>query len=175
MAGASAVRDRYVVADLEARHDRQAFTCGVGALDRYLRRQASQDVRRGFATVFVAEEVVGGAIHGFYTLSMGSVLLRDVPDTVARRMPRYPHVPAVRLGRLAVSTETKGQGLGAHLLMDSMARSLRSEIAWAAFVVDAKDEPARTFYAKFGFRSLADAPNHLFLPRGSIEPCFRGL
>jgi hypothetical protein len=54
--------------------------------------------------------------------------------------------------------------------MDAMARSLRSEVAWAAFVVDAKDETARAFYAKYGFQSLLDDPNHLFLMRATIGP-----
>ena len=56
--------------------------------------------------------------------------------------------------------------------MDAVARSRRSEIAWAAFLVDAKDEAARSFYLQFGFQSLADDPNHLYLMRGTLEPLF---
>jgi predicted GNAT family N-acyltransferase len=89
-------------------------------------------------------------------------------------MPRYPTVPAVRLGRLAVSLHSRGTGLGSHLLMDAVARSLRSEVAWAAFLVDAKDDTARSFYAKYGFRSLLDDPSHLFLARKTIAPLFGG-
>lgn len=171
MAGMFA-RDRYTIVPLEKRHDRDAFRCGVEPLDGYLKRQASQDVRRNIATVFVAEEVGEGDVHGFYTLSMGSVLLGHLSDELGKRMPRYPSVPAVRLGRLAVHLDARGRGLGAHLLMDAMARSLASEIAWAAVVVDAKDDEARSFYLKFGFQSLADDPNHLVLMRGTIGPLF---
>jgi ribosomal protein S18 acetylase RimI-like enzyme len=71
---------------------------------------------------------------------------------------------------LAVHRVTQGQGLGTHLLMDAMARSLGSEIAWAAFLVDAQDEAARAFYLRFDFESLADDRNHLYLIRGTIEP-----
>lgn len=167
---ARAARDRYVVEPLAATHDRIAFVCGVELLDRYLKQQASQDARRNVATVFVAREVTTGVVHGFYTLSMASVLLDALPQSLAAKLPRYPTVPAVRLGRLAVHLDAKGTGLGTHLLVDAMARSLRSEVAWAAFLVDAKDEQARTFYARFGFGALLDEPNHLFLPRGTIAP-----
>ena len=78
----------------------------------------------------------------------------------------------VRLGRLAVAVTDKGRGLGKWLLMDAMARSLASEVAWAAFVVDAKDESARSFYLQYGFLALADDPLHLFLPRATVEGAF---
>ncbi|MEK6608280.1 MAG: GNAT family N-acetyltransferase [Myxococcota bacterium] len=159
---------------LDRRHDREAFRCGVEALDHYFRQQASQDSRRNVATVFVAEEQGTGTVHGFYTLSMAAVLLDRLPDALQRKLPRYPTVPAVRLGRLAVALDARGTGLGAHLLMDAMARSLGSEIAWAALLVDAKDDTARSFYAKHGFRSLLDDPNHLFLTRKTIEPLLGG-
>jgi len=81
-----------------------------------------------------------------------------------------PFSPAVRFRRLAVAVDARGIGLGVHLLMDAMARSLGSEVAWAAFVVDAKDDGARSFYARYGFQSLLDDPNHLFLMRKTIEP-----
>jgi GNAT superfamily N-acetyltransferase len=161
-----------VVGPLTSRHDRKSFGCGVEALDRYLREQASPDARRNVASVFVAEEQTTGAIRGYYTLSMAAVNLDRLPEHLARRMPRYPTVPAVRLGRLAVRADAQGQGLGGHLLMDAMARSLRSEIAWAAFLVDAKDETARSFYLQFGFDSFADDRSHLFLMRGMLEPLF---
>jgi ribosomal protein S18 acetylase RimI-like enzyme len=161
--------DRCVIEPLRKGHDRSAFSCGVDALDRYLRDQAGQDARRNVATVFVAVESDSEVVHGFYTLSMAGVGLDLLPGDLVRKMPRYPSVPAVRLGRLAVHADAKGRGLGSRLLMDAMARSLQSEIAWAAMVVDANDEAARGFYRKFGFLSLLDDGNHLFLPRKTIE------
>ncbi|MFT7626229.1 MAG: GNAT superfamily N-acetyltransferase [Myxococcota bacterium] len=162
--------ERYAVALLERRHDRKAFRCGGEALDRTLHQQAGQDARRDVATVLVAEEQGSGAIHGFYTLSMAAVLLDKLPDDLQRKMPRYPTVPAVRLGRLAVAKDIRGAGLGVHLLMDAMTRSLANEIAWAAFVVDTRDDKARSFYEKYDFQSFLDDANHLFLPRKTIEP-----
>lgn len=166
--------ERYLTTPLDLRHDREGFRCGVEALDRYLRQQASQDARRNVATVFVAQERGSCAVHAFYTLSMAAVQLDRLPEALQRKLPRYQNVPAVRLGRLAVALEARGIGLGRYLLMDAMARAVRSEIAWALFVVDAKDDQARSFYVRYGFQSLLDDPNHLFLMRQTIEPLVVG-
>jgi len=161
-----------LVGPLAARHDRRTFSCRVEALDRYFKEQATQDARRNVASVFVAEEQPTGAILGYYTLSMAAVNLDRLPEPLARRMPRYPTVPAVRLGRLAVHADAQSQGLGTHLLLDAMARALHSEIAWAAFLVDAKDEASRSFYLRLGFDSFAEDRSHLYLMRGTLEPLF---
>ena len=168
-----ALGERYAIVSLASPHDPKPFDCGVEALNRYLREQAGQDARRKVASVFVAEDKAGAAIHGFYTLSMASVLLDQLPGNLARKMPRYPTVPAVRLGRLAVHAEARGLGLGTHLLMDAMARALQSDIAWAIFLVDAKDAVARAFYERFGFLSFNDDPLHLYLMRKTLAPLFR--
>ena len=157
---------------LSKTHDRRGFSCGVPDLDDYLQKQASQDVKRKVATVFVAADLDGATIRGYFTLSMASIPLGDLPDEPARKLPLYPTVPAVRLGRLAVRQADKGQGLGTHLLLDALHRAVANEIAWAVFLVDAKDENARRFYLSFGFQSFQDDPNHLFLVRRTIEQSF---
>ncbi|MBM4353786.1 MAG: GNAT family N-acetyltransferase [Deltaproteobacteria bacterium] len=165
--------ERYRLEPLVARHDRRLFCSGSDELDRYLRNQASQDGRRRVASVFVAVEKTSGELHGFYTLSMATVLLDRLPEPLAHRLPLYPSIPAVRLGRLAVHKDAQGHGIGTFLLMDAMARSLGSEVAWVVFLVDAKDDPARMFYQSFGFQSFQDESRSLFLPRKTIEPLFR--
>jgi GNAT superfamily N-acetyltransferase len=152
--------------------DRGTFTSGVEALDRYFRERVTQDVRRRIASCFVALDREGG-VSGYYTLSAASVLLIDLPATVASKLPRYPTVPAVRLGRLAVARTRHGQGLGAALLADALARSLASEIAAYALIVDAKDDSATAFYRHHGFVPFADAPTTLFLPLATARAAWR--
>ena len=90
---------------LPAGMSRDGFTCGNKTLDAYWRTQAGQDQKRGFATVVIASDVqTPDKVIGFYTLAAASVLLTDIPEAEARRMPRYPAVPAIRLGRLAVAS-----------------------------------------------------------------------
>jgi ribosomal protein S18 acetylase RimI-like enzyme len=154
-------------------HDRAAFSCGVEALDNYLRKQASQDVKKRVALAFVLTPN-GKTVAGFYTLSQYAVELDAIPGALAAKLPKYPFVPATLIGRLAVSNEFRGQGLGELLLMDALNRCLSGsrQVASAVVVVDAKDDRAAAFYKKYGFMELPHTPRRLFLPMATIEKLF---
>lgn len=125
-----------------------AFDCANTALGDYIRRYAAPDVRRNVARVFIATaEDDARRLAGFYTLSAGSVACSDLPDAMARTLPRYPG-PIALLGRLAVDTAFQEQGLGAILLADVCRKvALASAaLAVAGIVVDAKDDAAAAFY-----------------------------
>jgi ribosomal protein S18 acetylase RimI-like enzyme len=159
-----------VIEPLASRHDRMAFSCGEPVLDAYLQRQASQDIRRRVAQVFVARINTAGSIAGCYSLSAASFAKEQLPPTMAKRLPHYP-VPAAVLGRLAVAREHQGRGLGETLLLDAVRRVIRASTAMAvyAIIVDAKNENAETFYQRYGFRAFASAPSRLFLPLETFE------
>ncbi len=153
----------FLLSPLDAAHDRAAFRCDSEPLNHYLRDQVTQDIRRRVAACFVAL-ADAQRIAGYYTLASASVLLADLPASIGKKLPRYPSVPAVRMGRLAVDQAFKGQGLGGALLADALDRAARSEIAAFAMIVDAKDETAAAFYQHHGFIALPDSPRTLFLP-----------
>lgn len=157
----------YRLVPLDAGHDRAAFNSESEPLNRYLREQVTQDVRRRVAACYVAL-ADGPRIAGYYTLASASLLLADLPASTGKKLPRYPTVPAVRMGRLAVDQACKGQGLGGALLADALDRVARSEIAAFALMVDAKDEAAAAFYRHHGFIALPDSPLTLFLPLASV-------
>jgi predicted GNAT family N-acyltransferase len=144
-------------------HDRATFNSGSEALDCYFRERVTQDVRRRVTACFVAISN-DGRVAGYYTLASASVFLGDLPADLSKKLPRYPSVPAVRMGRLAVDQAFKGQGLGGSLLADALIRVVRSEIAAYALVVDAKDTLAANFYRHHGFLMTATDPLTLFLP-----------
>lgn len=102
---------------------------------------------------------------------MVSVLLADLPPETAKKLPRSPSVPAVRMGRLAVDEHFKGQGLSGALLADALARAARADIAAFALVVDAQDEAAAQFYRHHGFIVLPDSSLTLFLPLATVKAC----
>lgn len=145
-------------------HDRNAFSCGVQALDRYLTSQASQDVKRRVSACYVACEVTSGKVAGFYTLAAGSVPLNDLPPALIKRLPRYPSVPAARVGRLAIDKAFQGQKLGGALLADAAVRAARSEAAIFALIVDAKDDGAAAFYRHHGFEPIGGNGLQLIFP-----------
>jgi ribosomal protein S18 acetylase RimI-like enzyme len=156
------------LAALDAAHDRAAFNSGSEPLNRYLREQVTQHVRRRVAACFVA--LSGDArVAGYYTLASASLLLSDLPAATGKKLPRYPSVATVRMGRLAVDEAFRGQGLGGALLADALERAARAEIAAFAMMVDAKDEAAVAFYRHHGFMALQDSPRTLFLPLATVR------
>jgi ribosomal protein S18 acetylase RimI-like enzyme len=149
-------------------HDRAGFDCGAPALDRYLREQASQDVKRMISSCFVAKSSETGALAGYYTLSATSVSATELPPELLRKLPRYPVLPAALIGRLAVDRRFARAGLGGALLADAAMRTARAELKAFALVVEAKDENATAFYQRHGFQSFRDSERSLFLPLGTI-------
>jgi GNAT superfamily N-acetyltransferase len=160
---------KILIEGLAAHHDRSPFSCGIEALDQYLRRQAGQDARRHVAATFVLLETGSSNVLGFYTLSATSVQLTDLPELIAKKLPRYPLVPAILLGRLAVDQNQRGKGYGEFLLMDALNRCQSTrDIGWVAVIVDAKDEGAIAFYEHFHFIRFGKESRRLFLPRTTI-------
>lgn len=161
----------YKIEVLGPQHDRSAFSCGVAALDSYMQRQARQDAERNLAAVFVLTSD-GKTIAGFYTLSAHSILAADLPETHAKKLPRFP-LPVTLLGRMGVSKTLHGQRLGEFLLMHALERAWigSQQVASWAMVVDAK-AGARDFYLKLDFIPLPSQPDRLFLPMATIKKLF---
>lgn len=154
---------------LSSLHNRKLFECGEEALDHYFQRQLTQDIRRRIASGFVAVENATEQVAAFYTLASASILLTDLPADLLKRLPRYPVVPAVRIGRLAVDRRFHGHGLGGGLLVDALHRTLQAPPAAFALLVDAKSDQAVAFYQHHGFRFLTNQPRTLFLPLAVAE------
>ena len=150
-------------------HDREGFSCGVAVLDNYLQRQASQDMRRHVAAVFVmVSEDQPQKILGYYTLASYAVETSGLPEETAKKLPRYPTTPATLIGRLARAVAQPG--LGGLLLADALGRILANtrEVASALVVVDAKDDAAAGFYRKHGFIPFGGSARKSFLPMKTI-------
>jgi ribosomal protein S18 acetylase RimI-like enzyme len=159
---------RFRIEALAQEHDRTDFTCGSDALDRYLREQAAQDMRRRTSVCYVAVDGQSGAIAGYYTLAASSVPLTELSEAMAKKLPRYPLVPVARLGRLAVSIAYQGQQLGAAQLWDAGLRAMQSGMGVFALVVDAKDETAAAFYKHHGFAAFSGNPLAFVLPLATL-------
>jgi predicted N-acetyltransferase YhbS len=152
-----------VTEPLRPEHDRESFRCGSEALDRYFRERISQDVRRRIAGCFLACDETG-SIAGFYTLAAASVLLDALPEGMKKGLPRYPVVPAMLIGRLAVSVEHQNKRLGSALIADAVIRIDRLGIGVFTLLVDAKDDRAELFYQRNGFVILPGDQRRLCLP-----------
>ena len=158
--------DHFVINPLSPSQDRAGFHSGVESLDRYLKKQARQDIKRRISRVFVATRIENPKkVVGYYTLSSLSIELYQLPAELVRKLPRHP-VPAALIGRLAVQQTDQGQGIGKMLLVDVFKRtlSISDQIAIYAMVVDAINHEAKGFYKQFGFTPLRDNRLRLFMP-----------
>ena len=146
------------------KHDRTAFASGNDRIDGYFRNVVSQDVKRNYAHCYVLIERESGLLAGFYSLSATNIPLTEIPSELARKLPRYPTVPAVLIGWLGRDARFRGQEIGALLLRDAIVRVGASHIGAYALCADAIDEPAAAFYRQFLFTPFQSRPTSLFLP-----------
>ena len=155
---------------LQSNHDRQSFDCGREELNRFLQRQARQNAERDIGVTHVAVRNAGDArILAYYTLVTRTVDAANIPN---KKLPTG-EIGVVLLRRLAVDGRAQGQKLARLCLLRAMSQVERAsrEIGIHALVLDAIDERARDYYLslKFGFQTLNDDPNHLYLPVATIR------
>ena len=156
----------------KAKHRREKFACEAPELTAYLRTQARKEIEAKTSACFVMVPIAEpGRIAGFYTLSAATIELTKLPTELARRLPRYPNLPATLLGRLARDLAFRRQGIGELLLVSALRRALDNtrEVGSVAVITDPKDENAADFYRRYGFRAIATAEQRLMLPMAEIQ------
>lgn len=165
---------KYQIQPLNKNHNKEVFSCGVEELDQYIELRAGQDKRRCIAATYVLSERDSDLVVGYYTLSATSVELKDLPEKVVKRLPKYPIVSATLLGRLAVDEKYHGNRFGELLLVDALKRSLEisSNVASFSVITEAKNEAVVKFYQRYGFIQLPDYKQRLFLPMATIRQAF---
>lgn len=154
---------------LTKKHNRAEFSCGDDALDSYLQRTARQHIDKGISRTFVlTEKAAPETILAFMTLTVCEVIADELPQQLAKKYPQK--VPAAKLARLAVSSNDQKQGLGKIMLIDAMKKTLlvAQSLGMAGLFVDAKHEQAKQYYSQFGFLSLPNKLDNLFLPMKTL-------
>jgi predicted GNAT family N-acyltransferase len=152
-----------------AKHRREEFQCESPELTEFLRTRARKEMRsRSSACYVLVEEADQGRIVGYYTLSQTSVEVGRLPEATAKRFPRYPHLGATLIGRLARDITWRGRHVGRFLLIDALRRCVRfsAEVGAVVVVTDPKDEKAREFYTSHGFAPLDE--RRMFIPMSEL-------
>lgn len=161
----------YEIVLLNNGHVKKSFSCGYPLLDNYIQRQAKQDVKRDLAACYVLVDEVTNIVAGYYTLSSNSVDKNTLPAEQAQKSPpAYQAIPTILLGRLAIDSTFKGQGLGEILLFNALERCFTTSkvVGSLAIIVDPIDGLAVRFYLKYGFILLPDS-GKMILPMKTIE------
>lgn len=146
----------------------EGFDCGVKELNDFLLKRALQEAKQRLSSTMVALNDKSEVI-GYYSVSP-SELRRDLIPKEGRGVP-YPSVPAIRIGRLAVSLKIQGKGLGGMILQHALNKCLNisNNIGGRVVIVDAKDEKAVSFYSKYGFKPLVEQPMTMVIKASTIE------
>jgi predicted GNAT family N-acyltransferase len=153
------------------KHNRSSFTSGFSSLDDYIKTRASQELKKRVSTPFVLTDPPNRQVLGYYCLSSYSVETIELDDNIVKKLPRYPLLPAILLGRLAVDLTHRGKGYGNLLVSDALKRSLAAsiQVASVAVVVDAISQDAVSFYHQYGFTEFQTDPMKLYISMESIE------
>ena len=153
------------------KHERTTFDCGVESLNNYIKKTASQDLKKKVATVFVLIDEPLKEVLAYYTLSAFVIEVEELDSAISKKLLRYPRLPATMLGRLAVDLKYRQQGWGRLMLIDAVKRAYKNteQVASIAVVVDAIDKNAVKFYQKYGFTAFMSQPLKLYLPMKVIS------
>ena len=157
-------------APLTAEHDLSGFDCGEPALNDWLRHRALKNESRFSRTYVVCE---GNRVVAYFCISAGAVERARAPGKVRRNPPDT--IPVSVIGRLAVSRDHAGKGLGADLLSDALRRSAvaSQSIGIGVVLVHAKDDAAMRFYMKCAeFIEYPEDSRTLFLPIETVIAAF---
>lgn len=161
----------YCITHLDKKHIKNKFQCGIDVLDDYIKTQASQDIKKNVAVTYVMTGHDSEQVIGYYTLSSIGVIARELPDDIVKKLPRYPVLPGILIGRLARDKAYYGKEIGQYLLIDALKRSVEisAQLGMVAVIVDAMNDKAVTFYEDFGFLRFPDNPRRLFISVGTIK------
>jgi len=161
-------------------HERKTFDCGRDELNDFIRQSAARHRDAGISKTLVLPALVErdekADICCFYTLSHTEINRETLPESLARKLPRYP-IPVMLIAQLAVHSKTQNQGLGKITLIQALKHCLKinEHLPSHAIVVDALDESVQTFYEQYGFQALDHHDQgrvRLFLPMNTVAKLF---
>ncbi len=160
-----------------ARHDRDAFSCGVASVDNFFKRTANKLANADNLRVYVmvAPE---GAVIGFYALNAHAVSFTELPPQFARTRPSHGNIPAAYISMIGVDRRFAGRGYGGDLLIDALLRIARAAdvVGIAVVMLDVLDDGdvaliarRKALYERYGFQPLPSRPLRLFLPVTTVR------
>ncbi len=158
------------IAVLNREHNVAEFDCGTPVLNDWLQKIARQHQKNGSSSTFVlVDDEQPATLLGYYALAIrGLIHTETLPEKMAKRLPAK--VPGLTLARLAVATSAQKQGFGELLLMDAMVRAKKVSVQTGGYAlfVDAKDDNAAQFYARYGFVALPNDGLTMAIPMAAI-------
>lgn len=138
---------------LKKEDNRKNFSCGEIELDYYFQKFAGQNQFKHFVgTTYISTD--DKTIFGFITVSAGSLMRDELPQTVRKKFPLYP-LPVLHITRMGVDVNYQNRGVGRELIATAfrLAVEQKKMVGCIGVLIDAKVD-AVEFYKKLGFVEL---------------------
>jgi GNAT superfamily N-acetyltransferase len=152
---------------LASHHLLADFSCGIDALDDWLKRRALTNQTSGATRTFVT--CLDNKVVGYYALASGGISSEAALGKFRRNMPNP--IPVVILARLAIDRSCQGKGLGRALFRDAALRLDRAAdtIGIRGIIVHAISTEAKNFYMALGFNESPIEPMTLMITLSDIR------
>ena len=107
-------------------------------------------------------------VVGHHTLTAHVLIKDDLPASIAQGGPEF--IPCALLGKLALDLSLQGEGSGAQLLLDALARAIHpaNEVAAKLVVLDA-DNGLVDSYQKYGSELIQNSSRRMFIKLSSVR------
>lgn len=154
----------YLSVPLTAEHELDEFCCGKTVLDDWLTSSALRAQVAGSARTYVWTDGDTEKIWAYFAISPTEVV-RSTDGISCQLSGGYSRIPGYLVGRLALHQSLHGRRLGSQLLLDVVSKVVAAaEVGGGRLiVVDAVDDEAHSFYAKFGFMPVRNRPDRLVM------------
>ncbi len=145
---------------LEPTDPRPPFDCGDSDLNEFFAIDSMAYGKQLLSVTYVLK--IEQTIGAFFSVSNDSIKTKDISsrskkDRLLKPIPRpkrHPSMPAVKVGRLAVSEEIKGTGIGTSILDFIKVWFTQGNKTGCRFIIVDAYIHAVNFYEKNGFKFL---------------------
>ena len=160
------ILDNYLFKKLSVKYDLSKFNCDSDDLNDFIKNDAlKQQEEKLNITQLV---ICCGKIIGFFSLSADTLRLKDIREdktkkTIKSHIPQSKELPAIKIGRFAISKEYSHQGIGSHIIQHIILNIItlsENELGLRFIIVEAYAK-AYKFYKYNNFVNIKKHDNEL--------------
>lgn len=145
-------------------HTREKFSNPDVSIESFLKKRANKEHKQNISDTYViVDNLRTSEIFGYFTLSNSSILIQNLPESLVKKLPSYPSVGTVLLGRIGRDYNLTPRGFGAIILKEAMRKSLERG-SFFALELKAKNESLVRYYERFDFIRINSAGYDMIIP-----------